>query len=178
MNKELSKAIMEKSRLRNRHLKHPSRENFLAYKNIKNKCNNLLKQSKKKYIKDISNKGAATSKSFWNTVKPFITHKGIQTNENIIIEVEKNERIEVQGLHEKVDIRTKDLIKNGKILVEMFNKYYTNIVEKKSGLALKHLGNPLDPKFDEKTIREIIKNYQNHLSIIKIKEIVKEKKHF
>ena len=74
MNKELSKAIMEKSRLRNRHLKYPSRENFSAYKNIKNKCNNLLKQSKKKYIKDISNKGAATSKSFWNTVKPFIIH--------------------------------------------------------------------------------------------------------
>ena len=62
MNKELSKAIMEKSRLQNRHLKYPSRENFLAYKNIKNKCNNLLKQSKKKYIKDISNKGAATNK--------------------------------------------------------------------------------------------------------------------
>ena len=86
MNKELSKAIMEKSRLRNRHLKHPSRENFLAYKNIKNKCNNLLKQSKKKYIKDIRNEGAATSKSFWDTVKPFITDKGIQTNESITIE--------------------------------------------------------------------------------------------
>ena len=26
------------------------------------------------------------------------------------IEVEKNEQIEVKGLHEKVDIRTKDLI--------------------------------------------------------------------
>ena len=64
MNKELSKAIIEKSRLHNRHLKYPSRENFLAYKNIKNKCNNLLKQSNKKYIKDISNKGAATSRSF------------------------------------------------------------------------------------------------------------------
>ena len=36
MNKELSKAIMTKSRLRNRHLKYTSRENFLAYKNIKN----------------------------------------------------------------------------------------------------------------------------------------------
>ena len=36
MSKELSKAIMEKSRLRNRHLKYPSRENVLAYKNIKN----------------------------------------------------------------------------------------------------------------------------------------------
>ena len=59
MNKELSKAIMEKSRLRNRHLKYPSRENFLAYKNIC-KCNNLLKQSKKKYIKDIRNKGVSS----------------------------------------------------------------------------------------------------------------------
>ena len=92
MNKELSKAIMEKFRLRNRYLKYHSGENFLAYKNIKNKCNNLLKQSTNKYIKDISNKGAATSKSFWNTVKPFITNKGIQTNENITVEVEKNKK--------------------------------------------------------------------------------------
>ena len=60
MNKELSKAIMKKSRFRNRYLKYPSGENFLAYKNIKNKCNNLLKQSEKKYIKDISNKFASS----------------------------------------------------------------------------------------------------------------------
>ena len=62
MNKELSKEIMKKSRLRNRYPKYPSRGNLLAYKNVKSKCNNLLKQSQKKYIKDISNKGAATSK--------------------------------------------------------------------------------------------------------------------
>ena len=78
-------------KLRNRHLIYPSRENLLAYKNIKKKCDNLLKQSKKKCIKD-SNKGAATSKSFWNTVKPFITHKGIETNKNITIEAEKKLR--------------------------------------------------------------------------------------
>ena len=34
INKELSKAIMEKSRLQNRYLKYLSRENFLAFKNI------------------------------------------------------------------------------------------------------------------------------------------------
>ena len=102
INKELSKAIMEKSRLRNKHLKYPSTENFFAYKNIKNKCNNLLKLPKKKYVKDISYKGAATSKSFWNTLKPFIIHKGIQTNENRTIEAEKNEQIEVKGLYEKL----------------------------------------------------------------------------
>ena len=165
MNKELSKAIMEKSRLQNRHLKYPSRENFLAYKNIKNKCNNLLKQSKKKYIKDISNKGAATSKTFWNSVKPFITHKGIQTNESTTIEAEKNEQIEVKSLYEKVDIKTKDLIKDEKILAEMSNKQYINITEKTSGIAPKNLGNPLDPKLDEKTIRQIIENYRNHANI-------------
>ena len=78
---------MEISTIRNRHLKIPSRETDLAYKNIKSKCNNVLKKCKKNYIKDISNKGAATSKSFWNTVKHFITHKGIQINENITTEV-------------------------------------------------------------------------------------------
>ena len=99
---------MEKSRLRNRHLKYPSRENVLAYKNIKNKCNNLLKRSKKKYIKDIKNKVAESIKSFENTFKSFIAHKGIQTIENITIDVEKNEKVEVKGLNNKVYIKTKD----------------------------------------------------------------------
>ena len=43
-------------------------------------------------------------------------------------EVEKNEQIEVKGLHEKVDVRTKDLIKDEKILVEMFNKHYISTI--------------------------------------------------
>ena len=78
-------------------------------------------------------------------------------------------------MHEKVAIRTKDLIKDEKILVKMFNKHYINIVEETSGIAPKNLGNPLYPKLDEKTIHEVVENYQNYHSIIKIKEIVKEK---
>ena len=72
-----------------------------------------------------------------------------------------------KSIHENVDIRTKDLIKDEKKLVEMFNKHYINIVQKTSGIARKVLGNPLDPKLDEKTIHEIIENYGNHPSIIK-----------
>ena len=79
-----------------------------------------------KYVKYISNKGEATSKSFWNIVKPFVTHKSTQTNENITTEVEKNEKIEVKGLHKKVDIRTKDLIRGQQILNKIFNKHYVN----------------------------------------------------
>ena len=43
MNKELSKVIMNKSRIKNKYLKWPSRENYLAYKKMKKKCNNLVK---------------------------------------------------------------------------------------------------------------------------------------
>ena len=108
MNKELIKPTIEKYGLQNRHLKYPSRENVLACKNIKNKCNNLLKRSKKKYIRDIKNKVAGSIKSFGNTFQPFITHKGIQTIENITIDVEKNEKVEVKGLNNKVYVKTKD----------------------------------------------------------------------
>ena len=60
-----------------------------------------------------------------------------------------------------------------KVLVEMFNKHYINIVEKTLGIAPKNLGNPSHPKLDEKTIREIVENYRKHLSISKTKKIVK-----
>ena len=56
----------------------------------------------------------------------------------------------------------------------MFNKHYINIVEKTSRITPKNPRNPLEPKLDERTIREIIENYRNQGSIIKIKEI-KEK---
>ena len=46
--------------------------------------------------------------------------------------------------------------------VEMFNRHYAHIIEKTSGIVTKNLGNLLDPKLNEKTIREIIENYRNH----------------
>ena len=52
----------------------------------------------------------------------------------------------------------------------MFNKHYLNIVEETSGIAQINLVKPLDPKLDEKAICEIIKNYRNHPSSIKMKE--------
>ena len=76
MDKELSKVIMNKSRLRNKYLKWSSRENFLAYKKVKSKCDTLTRKTKKRYFEYIAkNKNFATSKTFWNTVKPFILYQ-------------------------------------------------------------------------------------------------------
>ena len=77
MNKELSKSIMNKSRLRNNYLEWHSRENFLAYKKVKNKCSKLTRKTKKKYFEHIAkNKNFATNKTSWNTVRSFVTNKG------------------------------------------------------------------------------------------------------
>ena len=47
MNKELNEVIMNKSRLRNKDLKWPSREMFLVYKKVKNKCSTLTEKLEK-----------------------------------------------------------------------------------------------------------------------------------
>ena len=56
MKKQLSKAIMNRSKLRNIHIKWPSRENFLEYKKTKNTCNNLNNFAKKSYFDKVTSK--------------------------------------------------------------------------------------------------------------------------
>ena len=62
MTKELSKSIKNRSRYKNRHLKWPSRENFLAYKKAKNLCNPLNEKAKKTYFEKATENGVMGSK--------------------------------------------------------------------------------------------------------------------
>ena len=75
MTKELRKAVMDRSRLKNKYLKWPSRENFLAYKKAKNICNLSNNKAKKDYFKKATTDGVMSNRKFWNTVKPFLTSK-------------------------------------------------------------------------------------------------------
>ena len=98
MNKILSEVIMNKSRLRNKYLKWSSRETFLAYKKVKKKCNTLTRKTKKRYFEYIAkNKNFAMSKTFWNTIRPFITNKGTISDENIKIKAEENQNIKIKN---------------------------------------------------------------------------------
>ena len=56
----------------------------MAYKNEKNKCNNMTNYAKKVYFQKVTAK--KSSKSFWNTVKPFFTNREIITNDSITLE--------------------------------------------------------------------------------------------
>ena len=51
----------------------------------------------------------------------------------------------------------------------MFNNHYINIVEKTSGIAQENLGDSSLPENDEETVNKILKHYENHPSVSKIK---------
>ena len=116
MTKELRKAIMDRLWLQNKYLKYPSTENFVNMKKIKNKCNPICRKSKTKYLKRSTEKRISSSKQFWNFVKPFLTNKDCMSNDFI-------------------SFRNGDVFIDKKSkLVEMFNSYYINIVEKILGV--------------------------------------------
>ena len=69
MTKDLNKAVMNKSKTRNRHLKWPSRENVLAMKSAKTPVINQLKPTKNLILETLHRK-----------VLLIISHSGIQSN--------------------------------------------------------------------------------------------------
>ena len=75
MNKTLSKAIMNRSRLRNKYLKHPNNVNKSNYKKQRNYCVNLLRKVKKEYYENLNLNKIMDNKEFWKTMKPFFTEK-------------------------------------------------------------------------------------------------------
>ena len=56
----------------------------------------------KKYIKNISNKEEETSKSFWNTIKPFITNKGIQEMKTQLLRQRKMKKQRLKAYMKKL----------------------------------------------------------------------------
>ena len=151
MTKELSKAIMNKSKIRNKYQKWPSRENFLVLKEAKKFCNKLTKSVKKAYFRKATGKGFVNNKAFWNTVKPFLTNKGFLTNETIAIENKGK------------------IVTDKSKLVNLFNSHYINIVEKTSGFPPEIEGNPENKTNDIATVQSIIQKYQKHPSILNIR---------
>ena len=112
MTKELSKVIMNRSKLKNGYTKWQSCESFLAFKKQKNICKSLNKRTKKNYFSKITSNGVMGNKQFLNTVKPFLMSKGFLHNQDIAFHI--------------VDKTVTDC----NALAKEFNKYYIDIVQK------------------------------------------------
>ena len=82
--KEVRKAIMTRSRLRNKFLKTKSQECKQAYNNQRNLCVTMVRKRKKNYFNNLNVKNVTDNKQFWKTVKPFFFSK-VGDNERIAL---------------------------------------------------------------------------------------------
>ena len=71
MNRELRKAMMLCSKLRNSYNKNKTLHAYIAYKNQKNYCTSLLRESKKTFYGGLDPSIISDNKKFWKVTKPF-----------------------------------------------------------------------------------------------------------
>ena len=154
MNKTLSKEFMNRTRLKNRYYKNPTESNRVLYKKQRNFCVNLLKKEKKKYYNNLDIKIFEDNKKFWQRIKPLLSEKNVLKNSITIAE-------------------NGTVTSDKKEVAEILNNYFIEAVQNLE-IEKFNLGNNVvnSGNIDE-NIEEIIKRYQSHPSIIKIKENVK-----
>ena len=138
MNTALRKAIMTRSRLKNKFSKISSAKYWNSYKKQINFCLKLLRQTKEKYFSNINVKEVSDNKTFWKSVKPFFSNKGLNSN-NILLK-EGNEIVN----------------DDGKIAFIM-NMYFTNIT--------KHMNLKTNKMSLPEELVNILDTFKNHMSV-------------
>ena len=78
MTKELHKAIMKRSRLRNKFLKDRTENNQKNFKHQRNFCKKLLRTTKKSYYSNLDIKKVTDNKTFWKTIIPLFTKRPLK----------------------------------------------------------------------------------------------------
>ena len=150
MNKDLRKAIMKRSRLKNVYNKNPNIETEIKYKKQRNFCVNLLKKSKRRYYRNLDMRRVNDSRKFWKIVKPFFSEKQKKLTKIILLEN---------------DIITS----NDQEIAEIFNDCFLNDTSTESC-------NTITKQKD--SLEDILKKYEMHPSILKIRETVKSEEKF
>ena len=151
MNKILSKAIMTRSRLRNKFLKNPNEINKNNYNKHRNYCVNLLRREKKKYYNNIDLKRITDNKQFWKTIKPLFSEK--------------------HNICRKITLIDDDdeIISNDIEVAEIMNEFFSNAV---TNLDIIGYHTDSHSNITNDNIINVINKFKDHPSILKIKERV------
>ena len=75
INKTLSKEIMKRTKFRHKCLKERTDESKKRYTLQQNYCVSLLEKTKKNYYDSLNEKDVSDNKTFWKTMKPFLSDK-------------------------------------------------------------------------------------------------------
>ena len=147
MNKELKKAIMVRSKLRNKFLNSRSEEDRKAYNKQRNMCVKLLKKTKRNYFSNLNTKRVVDNKKFWKTVKSPFSDKSSNFESIPLVENDS-------------------IISDDNEVANIFNEYFSNLVECLNHQVPENLVNHYCK--GEDPIFSAILKYQNHPSITAI----------
>ena len=111
----------------------------------------LLRKEKRKYYSNLDMNIFEDNKKFWQNVKPLLSNKHDVSQKNIII-VEKE-----------------TIISNNTEVAEKLNNFFIEAVE---NLEIEPFVPHNDNRIYTESIHEIVKKYETHPSILKIKEHV------
>ena len=157
MTKSLRKAIMTRTRVRNRYNKLRTDENWKAFKKQRNKWVELLREAKNYYYGNLSLKLLTANRNFWRTVKPLFSDK-IQTS--IAITLLEND----------------ELVNDNNVVANIFNNYFVRITDSLNIPALSENLVPTNEIIDPLDIA--LTKYKFHPSIKRIKEGVQVEQRF
>ena len=145
MTKAYSKAIMQKTRFRNKLLKNPNDQNKLLYNKQRNYCVSLLRKKKKEYSARLNEKDITDNRKFWHTVKPFLSDK-VKSREAIIL------------------VDNENIKSNENEMANTFNDFFSNIV-KNLKIPEYQCENDLHNRLSSHPALQAIMKYRNHPSI-------------
>ena len=143
INKKISKEIMKRSRLRNKFLNTRSEFDRKSYNKQRNLVVSLLRKTKKEFYGNLNTNILSENRTFWKTVKPFLSEKSQKTSKITLIENE-------------------EIISDDKQIAKIFNDYF---------ISIPILNMPTNQEFDFAVTQEvdpvlrIIEKYQNHPSV-------------
>ena len=91
MTKDLRKAIMKRSKLRNKFNKSKTLEAHTAYKKQRNICTSLLKKAKREYYANLNPSVITDNKTFWKTIKPLLSENTTASQSITLVDIYRND---------------------------------------------------------------------------------------
>ena len=142
--KDVSKAIMLRTKLRNQFLKKRTLEARIKYNKQRNICVSLVKKAKRNYYKNLDLNEINDNKSA--TVKPLFSNK-IKSADNIFLD------------------ESGEIIRNEVKFANVFNKYFVNMVPSMGVTNNNNFLSTTDTSDTNDPLEKIIEKYKNHPSI-------------
>ena len=149
MTKELRKAGMTRSKLRNEFNKIKTKSAESAYTKQRNLCTYLFRKAKRDYYSTLDTSNVTDNKKFWRMVKPLFSDKFLSNGSITLVE-------------------GSEIFQDDTKVSETFNNFFSNAVKNlnivvQSEFSQKNIISPTDP------VTNAILRYEDHPNIIKIK---------